>query len=71
MNSAMEGICDIGMASRELKDSELAGGLTPTVIAMDGITVIVSNDNPVENLTSEQVKNVYTGDITTWDSLIG
>lgn len=70
MNSAMEGICDIGMASRELKDSELAGGLTPTVIAMDGITVIVSNDNPVENLTSEQVKNVYTGDITTWDSLI-
>ncbi len=71
MNSAMEGICDIGMASRELKDSELAGGLTLTVIAMDGITVIVSNDNPVENLTSEQVKNVYTGDITTWDSLIG
>lgn len=71
MNSAMEGICDIGMASRELKDSELAGGLTPTVIAMDGITVIVSNDNPVENLTSEQVKNVYTGDIITWDSLIG
>lgn len=71
MNSAMEGICDIGMASRELKDSELAGGLTPTVIAMDGITVIVSNDNPVENLTSEQVKNVYTGDITTWNSLIG
>ena len=71
MNSAMEGICDIGMASRELKDSELAGGLTPTVIAMDGITVIVSNDNPVENLTSEQVKNVYTGDIKTWDSLIG
>ena len=71
MNSAMEGICDIGMASRELKDSELAGGLTPTVIAMDGITVIVSNDNLVENLTSEQVKNVYTGDITTWDSLIG
>lgn len=70
MNSAMEGICDIGMASRELKDSELAGGLTPTVIAMDGITVIVSNDNPVENLTSEQVKNVYTSDITTWDSLI-
>lgn len=71
MNSAMEGICDIGMASRELKDSELEGGLTPTVIAMDGITVIVSNDNPVENLTSEQVKNVYTGDIITWDSLIG
>lgn len=71
MNSAAEGICDIGMASRELKDSEIESGLTATVIAMDGITVIVSNDNPVENLTADQVKNVYTGEITTWDSLIG
>ena len=71
MNSAAEGICDIGMASRELKDSEVESGLTATVIAMDGITVIVSNDNPVENLTADQVKNVYTGEITTWDSLIG
>ncbi|MCI5905206.1 MAG: substrate-binding domain-containing protein [Oscillospiraceae bacterium] len=71
MNSAAEGICDIGMASRELKDSEVESGLTATVIAMDGITVIVSNDNPVESLTADQVKNVYTGEITTWDSLIG
>lgn len=71
MNSVIDGICDIGMASRELKDSERDAGITPTVIAMDGITVIVSNDNPVENLTSEQVKQVYTGEITTWDSLIG
>ena len=71
MNSVIDGICDIGMASRELKDSELEAGISPTVIAMDGITVIVSNDNPVENLTAEQVKQVYTGEITTWDSLVG
>lgn len=71
MNSVIDGICDIGMASRELKDSELDAGITPTVIAMDGITVIVSNDNPVEALTSEQVRQIYTGEITTWDSLMG
>ncbi|MGN0587650.1 MAG: substrate-binding domain-containing protein [Oscillospiraceae bacterium] len=71
MNSVIDGICDIGMASRDLKDSELEAGISPTVIAMDGITVIVSNDNPVENLTAEQVMQVYTGEITTWDSLVG
>ena len=70
MSAAADGICDIGMASRDLKDSELEKGLTPVVIAMDGIAVIVSNDNPVDELTSEQVKNIYTGDVTTWDSLI-
>ena len=70
MSAAADGICDIGMASRDLKDSELEKGLTPTVIAMDGIAVIVSNDNPVNELSSEQVKNIYTGDITTWESLI-
>ena len=58
------------MASRDLKDSELEKGLTPTVIAMDGIAVIVSNDNPVNELSSEQVKNIYTGDVTSWESLI-
>lgn len=70
MSAAADGICDIGMASRDLKDSELEKGLTPTVIAMDGIAVIVSNDNPVNELSSEQVKNIYTGDVTTWESLI-
>ena len=70
MSAAADGICDIGMASRDLKDSELEKGLTPTVIAMDGIAVIVSNDNPVNELSSEQVKNIYTGDITSWESLI-
>ena len=70
VSSAAEGICDIGMASRELKDSEKEKGLTSTVIAMDGITVIVSNDNPVAELTTEQVKGIYTGEITSWDALI-
>ena len=70
MSAAADGICDIGMASRDLKDSELEKGLTPTVIAMDGIAVIVSNDNPVNELSSEQVKNIYTGDVTSWESLI-
>lgn len=69
MTSAAEGVSDIGMASRELKDSELEGGLTPTVIAMDGIAVIVNNDSPVENLTSENVKAIFTGEVTDWSEI--
>lgn len=69
MTSAMEGVCDIGMASRELKDSEIEGGLTSQVIAMDGIAVIVNNDNPVEELSSEQVKSIYTGETTSWENI--
>lgn len=68
MTSAMEGMCDIGMASRELKDSELAAGLTPTVIAMDGIAVVVNHNNTVDNLTSEQVKEIFTGKLTDWSA---
>lgn len=66
MNSVKEGICDIGMASRELKDSEKEAGLTPTVIALDGIAVIVNNDNPTDNITTEQIMKIYTGEITSW-----
>lgn len=66
MTSAIEGICDIGMASRELKDSELEKGLAPTVIAMDGIAVVVNNDNPASGLASAQVKDIYTGVATDW-----
>ncbi len=66
MTSAMEGVCDIGMASRELKDSELDAGLTPMVIAMDGIAVIVNNDSPVAELSSETVKAIFTGEVTDW-----
>lgn len=69
MTSAIDGLCDIGMASRDLKDSETEAGLTATVIAKDGIAVIVNNDSGVEELTSEQVKDVYTGNITIWEDL--
>lgn len=66
MTSAIEGVCDIGMASRDLKDSEIEKGLTGTTIAMDGIAVIVNNDSPVEELNSDSVKGIYTGEITDW-----
>lgn len=66
MTSAIEGVCDIGMASRDLKDSETEKGLTGTTIAMDGIAVIVNNDSPVEELSSDSVKGIYTGEITDW-----
>ncbi len=69
IQSAIDGLCDIGMASRELKDSELEAGLTPTVIAQDGIAIIVNNDSGITELTSEQVKDIYTGNITTWEEL--
>ena len=69
IQSAIDGLCDIGMASRELKDSELEAGLTATVIAQDGIAIIVNNDAGVAELTSEQVKDIYTGNITTWEEL--
>ena len=71
MNMAMEGTCDIGMASRALKDSELEGGLTPTVIAMDGIAVIVNNASPVSDLSVEQVRSIFTGEVTEWSELLG
>ena len=69
MQNTIDGICDIGMASRELKDSETEAGLTATVIANDGIAVVVNNDNPIDELTSDQVKSVFTGETTTWADL--
>lgn len=67
MTAVMEGTCDIGMASRDLKDSE--SELKATVIAMDGIAVIVNQNNEIEDIEAEQVKDIFTGDITTWDEL--
>lgn len=67
---AIDGTCDIGMASRELKDTETAEGVSSTTIAMDGIAVIVNNDNTVDSLTSEQVKNIFTGAATKWSDVI-
>ena len=69
MQSAIDGLCDIGMASRELKDSETEAGLTSTVIAQDGIAVIVNNGSGIKELTSEQIKSIYTGEITTWEEI--
>ncbi|MDD4850709.1 MAG: substrate-binding domain-containing protein [Gemmiger sp.] len=66
VNNAVEGTCDIGMASRELKDSEKEQGVTSTAIAMDGIAVVVNNANPTANLTTEQIKSIYTGETTSW-----
>lgn len=67
MTAAMEGTCDIGMASRDLKDSE--SKLTATAIAMDGIAVIVNNNNTLEEITSDQVKSIFVGDVTNWSEL--
>ena len=64
MSDTIDGTCDIGMAS------ELAKGLTPTVIAMDGIAVIINNNNPINELTSEQVKDIFTGNSTKWSDMI-
>ncbi len=68
MTNAIEGSYDIGMASRELKDEE-AAELDGTVIATDGIAVIVNQNNPTDDLSSDQVKNIYLGDVTTWDAI--
>ena len=69
MTSTLDGVCDIGMASRALKESELEAGLVPQVIALDGIAVIVSPNNAVENLTTEQVRGIYMGEITDWSEV--
>lgn len=69
MENAIAGSYDIGMASREVKDEELAEGLEAQVIATDGIAVVVNNANPAEDLTSDQVKAIYTGEALTWDEV--
>lgn len=68
MTGTIDGTFDIGMASRELKDEE-AAELTGTAIALDGIAVIVNNENPIDELTTEQVMQIYTGEITDWADL--
>ncbi len=68
MTSAIDGVCDIGMASRELKDTE-AAELTATVIAQDGIAVVVNNNNPIEGLSKDQVKSIYVGETTSWSEV--
>lgn len=70
MTSAIDGSYDIGMASRELKDTETSEGLVPQVIATDGIAVIVNKNNATEELSSDQVKSIYTGEALTWDEVV-
>lgn len=68
MNSVMEGTCDIGMASGELTENELKS-LKPTVIAMDGLAVIVNKENPISSMTSNQIKAIFRGEITSWNEV--
>ena len=70
MTSTIDGSYDIGMASRELKDEETSQGLVGQVIATDGIAVIVNKNNTTDELTSEQVKAIYTGEALTWDEVV-
>lgn len=69
ITATMDGSCEIGMSSRDLKEEELAEGLTPVKIAMDGIAVIVNGTNPVTSLTTEQIRNIFLGNTTNWSEL--
>ena len=69
VSNAIDGTCDIGMASRDLKDSEIEAGVSATAIAMDGIAVIVNNGNSTDSLSSEQVMNIFTGNAVVWNDV--
>lgn len=69
MTAAADGTCDIGMASRELKDSEIEAGLVSTAIAMDGIAVIVNNGNELSDISTASVKAIFTGEVTDWNDV--
>ena len=67
INGAIDGVCQLGMASRALKDSEKEKGLTDVKIALDGVAVIVNNENPTDALTSAQVGSIFMGETKTWE----
>ena len=71
ITAVLEGRCDIGLSSRNLKDAEKEQGLVGTVLAYDGIAVIVNPENTVEDLTVEQIAAIYTGEITNWSEVGG
>ena len=71
IQAVSEGRCDIGLSSRALKDDEKATGLTGTTVALDGIAIIVNPENPVSDLTVEQIADIYTGEITNWTEVGG
>ena len=69
VTSTVESVCDIGMASRALKDSEVEQGVEARAIALDGIAVVVNKSSQVDNLTKEQVMKIYTGELTKWSEV--
>ena len=71
IKAVLEGRCDIGLSSRSLKDEEKAEGLVETVLAYDGIAMVVNPANPVSDLTVEQIAAIYTGEITNWKEVGG
>ena len=71
IKAVQEGRCDIGLSSRDLKDEEKASGLTGTVLAYDGIAIIVNPENPVDDLSVETIAKIYTGEITNWSEIGG
>ena len=71
VNMAVEGTCDIGMASRDLKDSEKSSGVSATTIAQDGIAILVSPQSAVSNLSKDQVKAIFSGETTDWADILG
>lgn len=71
ITAVTDGTCDIGLASRDLKDEEAANGLTGTTVAIDGIAIVVNPENPVTGLTVEQIADLYTGKITNWKDVGG
>ena len=71
ITAVQEGRCDIGLSSRALKDEETEAGLKGETVALDGIAIIVNNENPVTDLTLEQIAQIYTGEITNWSEVGG
>lgn len=69
ITATIDGACEIGMCSRGLKEEELAAGLTELTIAMDGIAVIINHENPTQSLTAEQIRQIFVGEITSWECL--
>ncbi len=71
IKAVLEGRCDIGLSSRSLKPEEAADGLTETVLAYDGIAIIVNPENSVDDLTLEEIASIYTGNVTNWSEIGG
>ncbi len=69
VTNAINGTCDIGMASRDLKDTESKENIEATAIAMDGIAVIVNKNNTLDDITTDQIAKIFKGEVTTWDEV--